>query len=55
MPVPICDHCDGDVLSSNRRWPGFCSPSCRTAMHAKREAARRARLMKRLELERPKW
>ena len=55
MPTPVCDHCDGYIESTNRRWPGYCSPSCRTALHEQREAARRRRIAKRLELAQPKW
>lgn len=49
--TPVCDHCDGPIRSSNRGWPGFCSPFCRDTANnrraktrAERLAARRSRL-----------
>lgn len=43
MSVPVCDHCDGDILTSNPRWPGWCSPECRDAAHHYRPTTKRDR------------
>jgi hypothetical protein len=29
--IPTCDSCAGWIDTSNRRWPGYCSPGCREA------------------------
>jgi len=38
MSVAVCDWCEAYVEASNLRWPGYCSPTCRDAHRAHRQA-----------------
>lgn len=38
MSSAVCDECEQYIDVSNHRFPGFCSPDCRDADRARRDA-----------------
>ncbi len=39
MTVPVCDQCACDIEVNNRRFPGYCSTTCREHARSKRDRA----------------
>ena len=47
MTAINCDSCGEYIETSNRRFPGFCSPECRDEDRARRDAAESERAQRR--------
>jgi hypothetical protein len=49
MTAVICDTCEQYIETTNRTFPGYCSPACRDHAHAERERRRQAARLRRAE------
>ncbi len=49
MSAPVCNECDNDIDTDNRRFPGYCSDNCRRKAHERRDRAAAALAQRRAD------